>query len=110
KPVSGFDDVEIVFDNEKERIAVQQFAKCREELGDVVEVQARRGFVENVENARIIRLHEMRGELQALSFAARKSGCGLSKSEITETNLVEDAQLRNDFGNIDEKRQGLAHR
>ena len=98
-----------MFDDEKGRVAVQQFAKSGKELGDVVEMQARRGFVKNVENARIIRLREMRGEFQALGFATGKGSCGLSKAEIPETNLVEDAQFRDDFGNIDEKCLSFAH-
>src|ERR1700721_2011966 len=40
-PVSGLDDVEVVLDDNERAAAVDEFAESGEELGDVVEVQAR---------------------------------------------------------------------
>ncbi len=50
-PVGGFDDVEVVLDDEEGAAAVDEFAEGGEELGDVVEVEAGGGLVEDVEGA-----------------------------------------------------------
>ena len=51
-PVGGLDDVEIVLDDEERAAAVDELAEGGEELGDVVEVEAGGGLVEDVEDAR----------------------------------------------------------
>ncbi len=50
-PVGGLDDVEVVLDDEERAAAVDEFAEGGEELGDVVEVEAGGGLVEDVEGA-----------------------------------------------------------
>ena len=50
-PVGGFDDVEVVLDDEEGAAAFDEFAEGGEELGDVVEVEAGGGLVEDVEGA-----------------------------------------------------------
>ncbi len=50
-PVGGFDDVEIVLDDEEGAAAFDEFAEGGEELGDVVEVEAGGGLVEDVEGS-----------------------------------------------------------
>src|SRR5690349_22506439 len=110
KPVRGFDDFEIVFDDQQRSATFEQFAKRAEQLGDVVEVQSCRGLVENVKDPRNVGLREVRGELQALRFAAGKGGGGLAEPQIAETDFVENAQFRNDLGHTHEKSQRLTHR
>src|ERR1700730_19375222 len=80
EPVGGFDDVEIVFDDQKRRAGLEEFAKRGEELGNVIEVQAGGRLVENVENAAIVGVREVRGELGALAFAAGERGGGLAET------------------------------
>src|SRR4051812_44913857 len=50
-PVGGFYYVQVVFDDEEGVAGGPQFEEDFEEFGDVVEVQASRGFVEDVEGA-----------------------------------------------------------
>ena len=50
-PVGGFDDVEIVLDDEQGAAAFDELAEGGEELGYVVEVEAGGGLVEDVEGA-----------------------------------------------------------
>ena len=50
-PVGGFDDVEIVLDDEERAAAVDELAEGGEQFGDVVEMQAGGGLVEDVEHA-----------------------------------------------------------
>ena len=105
-PVGGFDDVEIVLDDEQRAAAVDELAEGGEELGDVVEVEAGGGLVEDVEGAaagfgcRFVggaagdgaRGGEVRGELDALGFAAGERGGGLAEADVAEADLVEDVR------------------
>ena len=50
-PVGGLDDVEIVLDDDERAAAVDELAEGGEQLGDVVEVEAGGGLVEDVEDA-----------------------------------------------------------
>ena len=50
-PVGGLDDVEVVLDDEEGAAAFDELAEGGEELGDVVEVEAGGGLVEDVEGA-----------------------------------------------------------
>lgn len=50
-PVGGFDDVQIVLDDKEGATAFDELAEGGEELGDVVEVEAGGGLVEDVEGA-----------------------------------------------------------
>jgi hypothetical protein len=50
-PVGGLDDVEIVLDHHDRVALVDQLVQHFQQLGDIVEMQARRRFVEDVERA-----------------------------------------------------------
>src|SRR6266403_1983360 len=71
QPVGGFDDIEVVLDNEQRRSRLEQFAKCGQQLGDVVEMQSGRWLIEDVENALILSSREVGSELEPLRFSAR---------------------------------------
>ena len=83
-PIGRLDHVEIVFDDHDASARLNQPAKRRQQLADVVEVQASSRFVEDVENPRLppvalgLRTAEvallglkMRRQLHALRLAAR---------------------------------------
>src|SRR5574337_13533 len=77
-PICLFGDVEVVLDDDDGVAKVCQAIEHREQLLYVVEVQAGRGLVEDVERAARLPPAEFLGELDALSFAARKRGGGLA--------------------------------
>ena len=120
-PVGGLDDVEVVLDDEERAAAVDELAEGGEELGDIVEVEAGGGFVEDVEGAAAgFRCGlvgggtavgdrtgggEMRRELDALGFAAGERGGGLAEADVAEADLVEDVELVGDLwgsGEVDQ--------
>ena len=68
-PVGGFDDVHVVFDQKDAAAVLDEALEAGEELADVVEVEARRGFVEDEEGFGAGGLGEVRGEFDALGFA-----------------------------------------
>ena len=112
-PVGGLDDVEVVLDDEEGAAAFDELAEGGEELGDVVEVEAGGGLVEDVEGAaaalwprcrsalRVVMRAgggEVRGELDALGFAAGERGGGLAEADVAEADLVEHVELVDDLG------------
>src|SRR3984893_7253155 len=109
-PVRGFDDVEVVLDDQNRRSAVDQFAERGEELLYIVEVQARRGFVEDIQDPLVCLRCKMRGKLQALRLAAGKCRRRLPQAQIAQTHLFENSQLRSDFGDSRKKCESLANR
>src|SRR5258706_13829510 len=109
-PVRGFDNVEVVFNDEKRRPAVDQLAKRGEELLYVVEVEARRRFVEDIQDTLVCLRGEMRGKLQALRLAAGKCRGGLPQAQIAQTHLFENSHLRRDLWNSRKKCQSFANR
>jgi hypothetical protein len=119
-PVGRFDDVQVVLDDEEGAAAFDEFAEGCEEFGYVVEVEAGGGLVEDVEGAAAglgcgfvggaavgdgSRGGEVGGEFDALGFAARERGGGLSETDVAEADLVEDVKLVDDLwvaGEVDE--------
>src|SRR5258708_35606823 len=99
QPVRRFDDVKIVFDDQKRSAALEQLAESRKKFGNVIEMQARRRFVENVEDALVVRLAEVRGQLQPLRFAAGERCRGLPEAQVPQPNFIQDSEFRNNLGN-----------
>src|SRR5580704_770513 len=93
EPVGGFDDVEIVLDDDERRAGVEQLAECGEKFGDVVEMEAGGRLVENVEDFLVFAAGQVRRELETLRFATRKRGRGLAEAQVAETDFVEHAKL-----------------
>src|SRR5919202_2583293 len=60
--VGGLDDIQVMLDDEERAARLDQGAEGREQLVDVVEVEARRRLVEDVERARARPLRQIRGE------------------------------------------------
>ena len=48
-PIGGFDHIQVVFHDHQRVSGIHQFVQHGEQLFDVVEMQARRRFIENVE-------------------------------------------------------------
>src|SRR5215831_7373678 len=93
EPIAGLDDLEIVLDYQEGGAGFEQLAKGRQELGNVVEVKAGGGFVENVEDPGVFRAREVCGELEALRLATRERRGGLAEAQIAKADFVEDFQL-----------------
>src|SRR5208282_4275524 len=109
EPIGAFDDVKIVFNDEKGAAGFEEFAESGEQLVDIVKVEAGGGLVQDVKNAAIFRARKVGGELEALRFAAGKRGGRLAEAQITKTNFIEDTKFGDDLRNIDEEGEGLTH-
>ena len=69
-PVGRFDHVEVVLDHEQAMAGLQQLPERGEQLGDVIEMQAGRRLVEDVEDSVPGVRGEVRRNLDALRLAA----------------------------------------
>ena len=82
-PVGGFDDVEVVLDDEKGVAGIDEFLEDGEEVLDVGEVEAGGGFVENEEFAAVGGVAagggEELAEFEALGLAAGEGVEGLAE-------------------------------
>jgi hypothetical protein len=92
-----------VLDDDQRAAAVDQLAEGGQQLGDIVEVQAGGGLVEDVEDAAGLRglgggvggahLGQVRGQLDALRLAAGERGGRLAQAQVAEADLVEHGEL-----------------
>ena len=75
-PVRGLDDIQVVLDDDHGVALVDQRVQHAEQLGDVLEVQAGRGLVEDVDRPAGRALLQFGGELDPLRLAAGQRGAG----------------------------------
>src|SRR5258708_38078886 len=130
-PVCNLDDIHIMFNAENGAAGVNELAEGREQLTDVVKVEAGSGFVENIECAlarasalalllffrrsgvKALRAsggNKMCRQLHALRFATAQRCGRLPETQVAETNFFQDAHLVSDLGMSGEKLQRLPHR
>src|SRR5216684_2917184 len=88
-PVSLFDDVEMVLDDQHGVAEIDEALQDVEKFSHVVEVQAGGGLVEDVERASCLSFRELACQLDALRFAAGERGGGLAEGDVAETDFDE---------------------
>ena len=77
--VGDLDDVEIVLDDDHRIAPIDKFGQYVEQLADILEMESRRGFVQNIKRATRIALGEFARQLDALALAARQGRTGLAE-------------------------------
>ncbi len=108
QPVGGADHVQVVFDHDQRMPGLQQLAQRAHELGDVVEVQTGGGLVEQEQRAflgqRLAaggavlgRLGQETRELEALRFATRERGHGLTELHVLQPHVHDGLQRTDDL-------------
>lgn len=66
--VHGFDNIQIVFDDQYRIAFIYQFVEHQQQNADVLKMQSRGRFVQNVEGIPCIALREFGSEFDALRF------------------------------------------
>ena len=102
-PVGSFDDVQIVFDDDDRVAVVDQAVEHFEQFCEVVEVEAGRGFVEQVQRLAGIGPGQFGGQLHALRFAAGERRRALAEREVVETDVAQRLQDAADLGDVGEQ-------
>src|SRR5882762_351937 len=100
--IRATDGVFVVFDDEDGVAEIAKLLERAEKAGVVAGVQADAGLVENVENAAKARA-DLRGEADALGFAAGKRGGGAIQAEIAEADGEQEIDA---FGNFFKRARG----
>ena len=108
--VGRLDDVEVVLDDEQRVPGFEQLPERRQQLRDVVEVQAGGRLVEDVEQALAAVRRQVRGNLDPLRLSARQRRRRLAEPQIAEADLVEHLQPAQHFRRAAEEGQRLADR
>src|SRR5690606_15661082 len=90
------DDVDVVLDDDEGVATVDQAVEDVEKLARVLEVQARRGLVEDVEGLAGGPAPELRRELHALGLAARERRRRLPDTDVPEADVLHQLELAGD--------------
>ena len=120
QPVAGTDHVQVVFDDDQRVARFEQLAQRAHELGDVVEVQAGGGLVEQEQRAllgqRLLRLglglgglRQEARELEALRLAARQRRRGLAQLHVFKAHIDDGLQGADDLAVLGEQQGRLGH-
>ena len=128
QPVGGFQDVEIVLDDDDAVAAIDQRLQNAEEAFDVVAVQTGGRLVEEQQGAggwpdlrgfafdggvcscgRPLNASEIADELQPLRFAAAERVERLAEREVAEADRIEAGESRVNRGVLGEERQRIGH-
>src|SRR5260370_18678303 len=99
-PVGLLDDVEVVLDDEYGIGEIDEGLQDVEKFSNVVKVAAGSGLVQDVERAAGLALGKLAGELDALGFAAGKSGSGLAEGDVAEADFYESRKFLLNLRNI----------
>ena len=89
--------------------ASQKRWRTAEQLAHVVEVEAGRRLVEDVEGLPGAPPRELGGELDALGLPAREGGRGLAERDVAEPDLPQGPELPGDLRDRLEEDEGLVH-
>jgi hypothetical protein len=121
QPVAGANHVQVVLDDDQRVAGFQQLAQCAHELGNVLEMQAGRGLVEQEQRAflgqrllglglRLGRLGQEACQLQALRLAARQRGHGLAQLHVFQAHIDDGLQRADHVAVLRKQQRGLGHR
>ena len=77
-----------MLDNSDRIARVDQLVQHFQQFGDIVKMQARGRFIQNVERATGRAFRQFLGKLDALRFAARKRGRLLSDFDISQPDAL----------------------
>ena len=108
--VGHLDDVEVVLDDNHRIAAVHELVQHVEQQADILEMESRRRFVEDIERTARIAFRKLRGELDALALAARRSCRAGPQRQVAEAHLLDGPQLLVDRGDIFEELDGHVDR
>ena len=98
-----------MLDDHERAASLEQFPERRQQLRDVVEVQARGRFVENVEQPLSAARRQVRRDLDTLRLASRERRGRLAEPDVAEADLVEHLQAAQHLHRAAEELQRLAH-
>ena len=101
--VSHFDHVEVVLDDDHGVAFFHQPVQHGQQLPNILEVQSRGGFIQDVNSAPRVFLGKFLGQFHALGFAAAEGGGLLTQGNVAQPHLLQRADLAKNIGDRLEK-------
>ena len=95
-PVRGFDHVQVMLDDHDGIAVIAQPMQDFEQLLNIVEMQAGRGFVEDIQGLAGVALGQFPGEFDPLRLAAGQGGRVLAELDIGQAHVHQCLQLARD--------------
>lgn len=102
-PIGLFDDIKVVLDQNHRVTEIDQSLQNFYELFHIRKMETRGGFVNHINRLPSATLGEFEGQLDPLSFPARKGECRLPQLDIPKTNGLEGSQFMSNWGDTHEK-------
>jgi hypothetical protein len=97
--------------DQHDRVAqIDQPVQHVQQLGQIVEVQARGGFVQQVQRAARVGAGEFRRQFHALRLAAGERRGGLAECQVVQSHVAQRLQMRRILGMFSNSVQRLAAR
>ena len=107
--VSHLYDIEVVLDHEYGIARIHELLEHLDEHAHVLEVQTRRGLVQDVEGLARLLAVKLLGELHALGLAARERRGTLAQVDVAQPHVKEGLQLVLDARDAAKERERLGH-
>ena len=98
--VSGFNDIQIMLNDNHTFTLIHQASQHLQEAIDVLAMQASGWLIEDVEGLASWALRQLGGQLDALGFPTRKSGGWLSQLNLAEAHILNGFDFIVDAWNI----------
>ena len=108
-PVRVLDHVQIVLHDEHRIAPVDESLQQSDQAPHVVEVEARRWLVQQIEAASRRPLREFGRQLDALGLAARQRGRGLAEPDVPQSHLVQRRENAVDGRDVGEELARVLH-
>src|SRR3954462_3178371 len=108
--VRSLDNVQVVLDDDQRMPRLEQLPEGRQQLRNVVEMQAGGRLVQYVQEPLAAMRRQVRGDLDPLRRSSRERRGRLAEAQVSEADLVEHLQPTQHFRRAPEERQRLAHR
>ena len=104
-PVRGFDDVEVMLDDDRGVAALDEAVDGREQQHDVRRMQAGRGFVEDVQRPARAWPRQLRREFHPLRLSPGEHGRRMADAEVAEAECVERSERAGNRRLVREERE-----
>ena len=107
--VGGLDDIQVMLDDHDRIAAFHQGVEDAGQLGHIIEVEARGGFVQDVDGTACTAPGQLGRQLDPLCFAAGQFGGGLPQLDIAQAHVIEGPDLTADGGQVLKEIHCLLH-
>src|SRR5438552_17868249 len=89
EPITGFDDIKVMLDDQESVAGSAQLEKHFEQLGHIMEMEAGRRFIQDIERAASGFAAQFGRQFDALGLSAAQSRAGLSEANVRQPHFCQ---------------------